>query len=132
MDGVEKDGKLVEPGIRQVRLDLYKLLVDRRRAWFNCPARVNRLDRVEGTAEITVTIDKPAPHGIAEKTVLYAFEDADARQKGRYLGEFVVAKVADKQITLAPAVKLIPREIDSFGRRQRHLDAVRGHAAGQP
>jgi hypothetical protein len=114
MDGVEKDGKLAEPGIRQVRLELYKLLVDRRRTWFNCPAKVNNPNRVEGTAEITLTIDKPAPHGIADKTVLYAFEDADGQQKGRYLGEFVVAKVADRQVTLAPALKMIPREIDAL------------------
>ncbi len=114
MDGTEKDGKLVEQGIRQVQLDLYKLLVDRRRAWFNCPARVNRLDKVEGTAEITLTIDKPSPHGIALKTVLYAFENASERQKGRYLGEFVVSKAGDKQITLEPALKLIPRESDAL------------------
>ena len=36
------------------------------------------------------------------------------RQKGRYLGEFVVTSVADKQVTLAPAVKLNPREIDNL------------------
>ncbi len=106
--------KQLEPGIRQLRVDLYKLLVDRRRAWFNCPARVTRLDRADGTAEITVTIDKASPDRIAQKNVFYAFDDTPVQQKGRYLGEFVVTSVADKQVALAPAVKLNSREINNL------------------
>ncbi len=108
------DGGPLELGIRQLRVDLYKLLVDRRRAWFNCPARVTRLDRADGTAEITVTIDKASPDRIAQKNVFYAFDDTPVQQKGRYLGEFVVTSVADKQVALAPAVKLNSREINNL------------------
>jgi hypothetical protein len=57
---------------------------------------------------------KPAPHGIAPKTVLYAFEAADIQKNGAYLGEFVVKAVTDKdkQIVIEPTTKLTPREID--------------------
>ena len=50
-----------------------------------------KLDREDGTAEITVTIDHPDPHGIAENTVLYGFEEADVQKQralpGRVQGD---------------------------------------------
>ena len=67
------------------------------------------MGREEGTAEITVTIDQPAPHGITEKAVLYAFEEADVqKEKGQYLGEFKVSAVDEKnkKVTLVPTAKL--------------------------
>jgi hypothetical protein len=110
-DGVEREGQPPVLGLRALKVKLYKLLVDRRRAWFNCGTRVKKAD---GSVEAVLTIDKPAPHGIVKQTVLYAFEDADAKQKGRYLGEFVVTDVADKQITLKPAAEPTPRELDKI------------------
>ncbi|MEN6449327.1 MAG: hypothetical protein ABFC96_02455 [Thermoguttaceae bacterium] len=114
IDGVERDGKIEEAGIRQLRLELYKVVVDRRRAWFNCPARVNGPNRATGTADIVLTIDKPSPNGIAQNTVLYAFDDADNRSWGQYLGQYTVARVAGKQIALRPAGRLTGREILSL------------------
>ncbi len=112
IDGDPKATELSQMGIRQVRIELDKLLLNRRRAWFNCDPKVKV---GEGTAEVTVTIENPAPHGIADKTVLYAFEEAkvaDVQKRGRYLGEFKVTKVADKQVTLAPTSELTKRELD--------------------
>ncbi|MEN6458378.1 MAG: hypothetical protein ABFC63_05560 [Thermoguttaceae bacterium] len=114
MDGVETNGKVEQPGIRQVRLELHNLLVDRRRAWFHCPARITNIRRTEGTADVNITIEKPAPHGIVKGTVLCAFEDADAQRKGRYLGQFVVVRVAGKQISLKPATKMFAREMEGL------------------
>ena len=60
-EGVYSDGKLVEPGIRQVSFDFYKLLLDRRRVWSDCDPKVIKVGSDDGTAEITLTIDQPAP-----------------------------------------------------------------------
>ena len=68
----------------------------------------------DGTAEITLTIDQPVPHGIADnkKAVLYAFEEADVQKKGQYLGEFTASGVDDKKSLLTPTAKLTAREIN--------------------
>ncbi len=90
--------------------------MDRGRAWFHCDATVN-VNPPQGTAVVTVTISQPDPHGIAEGTVLYGFEEADAQKQGRYLGEFRVAKSDEKQkqVILAPTSRLSPREIERLG-----------------
>jgi len=126
IDLVEKDSKKVvegtenatdssEMGIRQLRLELAKLLQDRRRAWFNCMPKV-KVDRENALATITVVTDQPDPHGITANTVLYAFEEVDVQKKGRYLGEFKVTKADDKQKTLVlvPTSHLSTREIDKL------------------
>jgi hypothetical protein len=118
---------VVQPGIRQVGMELNKLLLDRRRAWFQCDPKIKVGD--DGTAEITVTIDQPVPHGIVEKdkkakAVLYAFEEADVREanvqkKGQYLGEFTAVSAGDKQVTLTPTAKLTPREVQRLRKAKR-------------
>jgi hypothetical protein len=116
------EGTGAQPGIRQLRVDLYKLLLDRRRMWSECDATVKTAVN-DGMAEITVGVNptdakgQPVPHGIAKDTVLYAFEEANAKNaknKGQYLGEFKVAKVGDKQIDLVPTYRLSPREINKL------------------
>lgn len=121
IEGVVNADGTVEPGIRQLGIELHKLLVDRRRAWFKCVPSI-KLGSDDGTAEITVTIKKPAPHGIAKKTVLQAFEAADTRKKGRYLGEFTVTKSAGKKVTLVPTKRLTAREINKLekARKAKH------------
>ncbi len=113
VNGVENQGEQMQMGIRQLRVALSKLLLDRRRAWFKCDPKVE-LNREDGSATITVTTDKPDSHGIAENTILYGFEEADVRKKGRYLGEFKVGKADEKQkqVVLTPTSRLSPREID--------------------
>ena len=117
-EGIERDGQVVEPGIRQSRKELHKLLLARRRAWFHCEPKI-KVGEDDGTAEVTVSIDQPAPHGIAPQTVLYAFEESDAEKKGQYLGEFAVANVADKKATLIPTAILTPREIERLQKLSR-------------
>jgi len=111
-DGILTYAKSEAPSsIRQVKIELDKLLQDRGRAWFQCEPRV-RVGRDDGTAEVTATIPKPEIHGIAEKTILYAFEGASAEQKGKYLGEFRVTKTGDRQVTFVPTSTLSLREVD--------------------
>ena len=113
------EGTGAQPGIRQLRVDLYKLLLDRRRMWSECDATVKTAVK-EGMAEITVGVNstdakgQPIPHGIANNTVLYAFEQANGKKKGQYLGEFKVASAADKQLNLVPTYRLSPREINKL------------------
>jgi hypothetical protein len=115
---LQKEDKIIEeggdvggqfqPGIEQVRAELNKLTVDRQRVWYKCDPQVS-VNRQAHTATVKVTIDQPNP-GISNKSILYVFEDVPAAQQGRYLGEFKVTAVADKQITLEPAFKLTPAD----------------------
>ncbi|MGA2799361.1 MAG: hypothetical protein ABSE63_17400 [Thermoguttaceae bacterium] len=101
-------GGQFQPGIEQVRAELNKLTVDRQRVWYKCDPQVS-VNRQTHTATVKVTIDQPNP-GIANKSILYVFEDVPAAQQGRFLGEFKVTAVADKQITLEPAFVLTPAD----------------------
>ncbi|NLF09408.1 MAG: hypothetical protein GX594_15725 [Pirellulaceae bacterium] len=112
------DGTTVA-GIRDLSVELHKLLIDRRRAWFHCIPNVKQLGREEGNAEILLAIENPSPPGIALKTVLYAFEDADTRNNGRYLGEFAVTNVDGNTITIMPTQKLTAREIDKLDKASK-------------
>ena len=106
-------GEAAEPGVRQLRIELSKRLLDRGRAWFRCTPKVKR---GEGTAEATLTIDQPLPHGITAKTLLYAFDETDVQKKGQYLGEFFASNVSGKQVTLKPTGKLSARELDRLAK----------------
>ncbi|MBN1394107.1 MAG: hypothetical protein JW959_03700 [Pirellulales bacterium] len=110
IDGVEEPDGTIKPGLRQLRIELHKLMVDRRRMWLNCVPSI-KTDPDSHTAEVSVTINDPDPHGITEKTVLYAFADADMKEKGRYLGEFTAAKVEGKRVVLAPTQRFSKREL---------------------
>ncbi|MBN2579870.1 MAG: hypothetical protein JXB10_12855 [Pirellulales bacterium] len=95
-----------EIGLRDARLALHRLTVDRPRAWRNCDAEVRT-----NPLSIQVTIGKPDPSGIKEKMILFAFEEPGVQEQGRYLGEFVVTKAAGKQLELAPANNLFQRDV---------------------
>ncbi len=124
-------GTDTEPGIRQLQVDLHKLLVDRRRVWPGCDPTSRK--RGEDTAEITVTINqtdaKGQPnHGIANGTVLYAFEELNVKNKGeilgdfdvgQYLGEFAVTNTNGKLVHLVPTCKLNTREVDRLVKAKR-------------
>lgn len=112
----EDDEKLAE--IDQVRAELNKLTVDRQRVWYNCDPQVD-INRQTGAVTVKATIDQPNPHGVANNSILYAFEEAPTVQKGRYLGVFKVTAVADKQLTLEPAFKLMQVDLDKLAAAKR-------------
>ncbi len=94
-------------GIRQVKLDLHKMLLDRGRLWRNvAPGRVN-----PQTGAVSAATDQPDPNGITVQTVLHVFEERPVEEKGRYLGEFIVTGKADKQLELQPSYVMSPDEI---------------------
>ena len=114
------DGTEQQPGIRQICVDLDKLLMDRRRMWLNCDPRVKL--GANGAAEVAVAMAQPN-HGIVKGLVLYAFEEAgvqnQGQNKGQYVGEFAVRITGDKQLTLEPTSRLSPREMDKL-KRTKH------------
>ena len=94
------------PGIRDLEVAQHDLLVDRGRVWKNCIAQ--RVDQTTG--QCAVAVESPDPHRIQDKSVVYIFEEGDSSMF-RYLGEFKVAAIADKLITLEPTMKLNPRQL---------------------
>ncbi|MCX7425128.1 MAG: hypothetical protein NTW96_05805 [Planctomycetia bacterium] len=95
--------------LQALRIELYKELIDRGRVWYNAmPQQVN-----PQTGEVRVGIEKPAPHGIKLKTVLYVFEATGPKAGGRFLGEFRVKEVAEKTAlaVLEPSMTMVPEEL---------------------
>ena len=99
-NGLVTDGEVVEPGIRQLSVELNRLMLERGRAWFNCqPTSLNQTG-------ITVKTSLPDPHGITAKSVVYVFEQKSAGQGGSYLGQFAVVAVAPQMVQLQPSRQL--------------------------
>ena len=102
-----EDGDVREMGIARLRSELHKLLIDRGRVWYKCsPEQTD-----PRTGQVAVKTDLPDPHKISANTILYVFEEADIKDKGRYLGEFKVTDVAERRIDLKPAMKPTAAEL---------------------
>lgn len=97
------------PGIRQKRVELHDMLVDRGRVWQNCaPGQVTPA----GEASVTVEMPDPSvPHKIQDNMVVYVFDQRNVEEGGAYLGEFKVVGIAENQISLAPTMRLTQREL---------------------
>ncbi len=106
-NGVLSEGEVVEPGVRQLTIELNRLTLQRGRAWFNCQAL--KLDQTG----IQVQTALPNPNGITPKTILYVFEQKDPAQGGSFLGQFSVAGVAEERqmVQLQPSRRLAPEEM---------------------
>ncbi|MBN2474386.1 MAG: hypothetical protein JXB62_07245 [Pirellulales bacterium] len=108
----DEEGAGGKMGTKRLRLELHKLLIDRGRVWMNCtPQQAD-----PQTGRVLVTTGLPDPHRIGANTVLYVFEEAEADpanlgQGGQYIGEFLVTDVADKQVQLAPSMKMNDQEL---------------------
>lgn len=103
--GVEgEDGAM---GIDDLQLALHKMLIDRGRVWKGVEPQ-----QVDGeTGAVRVGVDMPEPHQITDQAVLVLFEEKDIQEGGKYLGEFKVSQVAEKQVAMEPTMKLSTREL---------------------
>ncbi len=106
----DENGELIEMGIKRLRLELHKLLLDRGRVWYNCTR-----ERIGEDGKVAVKTDLPNPNLIKPKTTLFLFEekdikDKDAPDKGQYLGEFIVTGVADRVVDMRPVKKMSKEE----------------------
>ena len=107
-----------EPGIRQLSVEVNKLMLERGRAWFNCqPTGFSQNPPFsQDQPGFAVKTSLPDPHGITAKSVVYVFEQKAAGQGGSYLGQFAVVGVADQAVApqmvqLQPSRQLSPQEI---------------------
>lgn len=106
-------------GMAKAHLESTKLATDLGRVWYNCTPK--RADAQTGQVSVSIAMpkpplepgkpDAPAPHGIADKTVLYAFEKADVDKGGRYLGEFKVVGVTATDVALEPTRRLAESQL---------------------
>ncbi len=96
-----------QPGIRDLEVKLHDFMVDRGRVWKNCVPQ--QVDPKTGLS--FVGVEFPDPHRIQDKSIIYVFEEGDG---GRYLGEFKVDAVAEKQVTMSPTMKLSQRQLDKI------------------
>jgi hypothetical protein len=99
-----------KPGIRKLKIALHNTLTDRGGAWRNCVKGA-----VGPDGGLSVTIGDPAiasvQDNIKDKAILFVFEE---RPGGKYLGEFKVSAVNQKQVTLIPALKFSDNEIQDI------------------
>jgi len=92
-------------GVQQLRSDLGRVLANRGRVWLNCQKQKTMADKDNpGVLDVSVSSDEG---GFTDKMLLYAFEDGDDQSPGKYLGEFHVKAVGDKQITLASTTQMV-------------------------
>jgi hypothetical protein len=88
-------------GVQQLRTDLSRMLTSRGRIWTNCQKKSVQPERNNGQPtgrfEVTVTTDESSP---SDRALLYVFEEGDDQTPGKYLGEFAVKGVNEKDINL--------------------------------
>jgi hypothetical protein len=98
----------LEERLRKQETAIHDVLVDRGRVWYNAMPKV---DFAKGA--VVVQIDSPSPHGILDKTVLYAFDARPKQEGGAYLGEYKVTGVDEKAklVELQPTMALLPHQI---------------------
>lgn len=112
-------------GLREARLELYKLTVGRGRVWLDCvphtinvekhpEAVANHPQASANTVDILVNNVLPEPHGVELNTTLYVFEQADQANPARYLGQFVVKDSRATQLQIGPSLSLSPEEIQAL------------------
>lgn len=110
-------------GIRQARLELHRLTVDRGRVWDKARPVTVQVDKDPATGldkvQVRVANDKSAPK-ITPQTNLFIFDNSKAQRGWRYLGQFTVTQVADnvKEFIAVPARKLGPNEIQRLQESQ--------------
>jgi hypothetical protein len=108
-------------GLTAARRELSKLLVSRGRAWYKCDVTFNRLapdekpspESVEKLRQVKVTktlievvppwakepkVGDVVPYEIVPNMIVYAAEEKEAKEGGRYIGEFRVTAV-DQKVT---------------------------------
>jgi len=92
--------------LQSVRFELYKYLANRGRVWRDCAFQGR-----EGNV-VSVSVDKPDPHGVAPHMVVYVFDELSSQQGGCFLGEFKVNAVDKKVVTLEQTMRLTPRAME--------------------
>ena len=113
INGVVTDGKVVEPGIRQLSVELNKLMIERGRAWFGCqPITIDQ-------SGITVRTALPNPNNITAKSSLHVFEQQASGEGESYLGQFSVFAANPQMVQLQPSRRFSASELDRIQKSQQ-------------
>jgi len=93
-------------GVDQLRIDLGRVLANRGRIWTKCEKQ--RAATVpSGITEVALSTDEA--NAFSDKMLVYAFEEGDDQSPGKYLGEFRVKQMSDKEkkVVLASTTQLV-------------------------
>jgi hypothetical protein len=106
-DGAYDDGekKWTTPSLAERQRRVQAIMQGRGRVWKQAIANVQQ------DGNIVAKVEPAASHGIAEKTILFAFDATPAVQGAEFLGEFTASKVAGADVTLAPVLPLRATEV---------------------
>ena len=84
-------------GVQQLRIDLGRVLANRGRIWTKCEKQKAGRSDPNPASWKSPSAPMSRPPTFADKMLLYAFEEGDDQSPGKYLGEFRVKAVSDKQ-----------------------------------
>lgn len=94
-------------GVQQLRSDLERVLANRGRVWTKCDKQKAGLDpNPKNPGIMSVTLSPEEPGAFAKNMLLYAFEEGDDQSPGKYLGEYRVDAVSEKQVVLASTTQM--------------------------
>ncbi len=98
---LEDEVVTLRPDLLKMQSAVYKALIGRGRVWYNCAPQM--ADATIGAVRVTTVF--PDPHGITDKTILAVFDENEIKAGGRYIGQFVVQQVDEKnkQVGLVPS-----------------------------
>ena len=88
-------------GVRQLQIDLGRVLANRGRIWTKCEKQ-KTIAAPSGILKVTLSTEDT----FAKNMLFYAFEEGDDQSPGKYLGEFAVDAVSDKQVVLASTTQM--------------------------
>ena len=93
-------------GVQQLRIDLGRVLANRGRIWAKCEKQKASM-APSGMMDVTVSSDETSANTITPNMLLYAFEEGDDQSPGKYLGEFHVKGVHEKQVQLDSTTQMV-------------------------
>ena len=104
----DKDSKLDDGsfGVQWLQTKLGRVLANRGRIWAKCTKKAAGLDPA-GMMVTTVSNEESVPNA---NSLVYAFEEGDEQSPGKYLGEFKVKAVNDKEAVLVSTAQM-PRSL---------------------
>jgi hypothetical protein len=94
-------------GVQQLRIDLGRVLANRGRIWLKCEKTKDPVTEKAGILGVSVNTEESASGAFTKDMLLYVFEEGTEDSPGKYLGEFRVDQVSEKQIGLASTTQMV-------------------------
>ena len=107
-------------GVQQLRFDLARMLMNRGRIWSNCTKKSVQLGS-NGHLEVTLGCDDGS---FSDKTLLYLFEEGNDQSPGKYLGEYAVKAIDNRNNTVVLVSTTLPTQIDRSNLQKSTMQCV--------